>query len=81
MRKRFSNGGGGSVLKMSYFIPCYKIDDASHVADLFFKEVVRLYGIPKSIVSDCYTKFLSYFWKNLWKKLESKLLFSAKCHP
>jgi hypothetical protein len=26
-------------------------------------------------------KFLRYFWKVLWGKLETKLLFSNTCHP
>jgi hypothetical protein len=36
---------------------------------------------PRTIVSDCNVKFLNYFWKVLWEKLETKLLFSTTCHP
>ena len=44
-------------------------------------EIVRLHGVPRTIVSDYDTMFLSYFWKTLWGKLGTRLLFSTMCHP
>ena len=67
--------------KMAHFIPCHKTDDASNVADLFFKEIVRLHGMPRTIVLNKDAKFLSYFWKTLWVNLGTKLLVSTTCHP
>ena len=37
--------------------------------------------MPRTIVSARDVKFLSYFWKTLWCKLGTKLLFSTTCHP
>ncbi|KAF7801155.1 Transposon Ty3-I Gag-Pol polyprotein [Senna tora] len=43
--------------KMAHFIACSKTNDAVHVADLFFKEIVRLHGIPKTVGCHSSTSF------------------------
>ena len=68
-------------IKMTHFISCHKIDDTKHVVDLFLRKIVRLHGMPRTIISDRDVKFLSYFWKFLWSKLGTKLLFSTSSHP
>ena len=48
---------------------------------LILKEVMRLHGIPESIVSGWDTKFTSIFWKELHILMGSKLLMSTVFHP
>ena len=41
--------------------------DASNISNLFFKEVMRIHDLPRSLVADRDLKFMGHFWKTLWK--------------
>ncbi len=55
--------------KMSHFIPCKTTHDARNITNIFLEEVVRIRGLPWSIVADKDVKFMGNFWKK-WKRLE-----------
>ena len=65
---------------MANFIPSKKKLDAKHVANIFFKEIVRLHRLPKNIIFDKDNKFVGFFERILWKKMGTKLKFSSKFH-
>jgi hypothetical protein len=67
--------------KMEHFIPFHKTNDATHIANLIFREVVRLHGLHRSIVSERETKFVGQFWRTLWKRLRNFFSFSSSYHP
>src|ERR1051325_4161804 len=67
--------------KRAHFIPCTTDITAPGVAKLFFENIFRLHGLPKTIISDRDPKFTSKFWTALFKLLETKLAMSTAFHP
>lgn len=68
------------LAKVAHFIPMKSTDLASEVAHVLIREIVRLHGIPKKIVSDKDVKFTSRFWKELFARLGTDLAFNTTYH-
>jgi transposase InsO family protein len=67
--------------KMLHCIPTTTTVTARQLAKLFFNEIVRLHGVPSSIISDRDPRFTSSFWQQLWKQLGTRLAMSTAYHP
>ena len=62
-------------------IPCCQSIDSKTAAKLFFSEIVKIHGLPKSIISDRDPKFTSELWQNLFRSLGTTLKFTTAYHP
>ncbi|CAI7905998.1 unnamed protein product [Closterium sp. NIES-54] len=70
-----------AILTMAHFLPTSTTATAENVADLFFKEVVRLHGIPPVLISDHDSWFVGRFWQSLFNRLGTKIRLSTAYHP
>jgi Reverse transcriptase (RNA-dependent DNA polymerase)/RNase H-like domain found in reverse transcriptase/Integrase zinc binding domain/Chromo (CHRromatin Organisation MOdifier) domain/gag-polyprotein putative aspartyl protease len=69
------------LTKMSHLVPCLKTTTAPQFARMFLDYVIRLHGIPDSIVSDRGSIFTSQFWTALSKSLSLDKRLSTAFHP
>jgi hypothetical protein len=69
------------LTKVAHFIPVKTTFGGATLARIYLKEIVRLHGIPRKIVSDRGTQFTSKFWMSLQQALGTKLDFSTAYHP
>ena len=56
-------------------------DSVERLAQLYLREIVRLHGVPRTIVSDRDGRFTSRLWKCIQEGLGSRLDYSTAFHP
>ncbi|XP_039034121.1 uncharacterized protein LOC120170212, partial [Hibiscus syriacus] len=69
------------LTKSAHFLPVRTDFSMEKYAELYIREVIRLHGVPVSIVSDRDPRFTSRFWKSLHGALGTRLNFSTSFHP
>lgn len=69
------------LTKYAHFVPLKHPYIAAQVAQVFFSQIVKLHGIPRSIVSDRDRVFTSHFWQELFRLTGTTLQLSSAYHP
>jgi hypothetical protein len=69
------------LTKLAHFLPVKTTYSVKTYAELYIARILSLHGVPKIIVSDRGSQFVSRFWKELHNSLGTKLVHSSAYHP
>ena len=69
------------LTKSAHFLPVRSTYTAEHLARVYIQEVVRLHGIPVSIISDRGSQFTSSFWRSFQRELGTRVDLTTAFHP
>jgi hypothetical protein len=69
------------LTKVAHFILVRTTYGGDKLAKLYIDNILKLHGVPKSIVSDRGVQFVSKFWRSLHQALKTKLEFNSAYHP
>ena len=67
--------------KAAHFILVQSTYKTMQIKYIFMREMFRLHGIPKTVISDRDVKFTSTFWKALFIGLGTQINFNTVYHP
>ena len=70
--------------KLCWLITCRAMEsklNTTAIVQLFFDNVVQLYGVPWYILHICNLQFTAHFWHALWKTMGYKTVFAYAYHP
>lgn len=69
------------LTKFAHFIPVKLNYNSEKLAKIYVKKILRLHGVPASIIFDRGVLFTSKFWHKLHDELGIKLNLSTLFHP
>ena len=74
-------GDSGPVHEVSHFLAVRMTFTLERFFRLYIREIVRLHGVPVSIVLDRDPRFTTHFWKSFQKAMGTRLIMSTTFHP
>ncbi|KAL5842189.1 hypothetical protein ACOSQ3_012792 [Xanthoceras sorbifolium] len=69
------------LTKSAHFLSIRTDYSLDRLAELYIREIVKLLGVPASIISDRDPRFTSKFWNKFQEALGTRLSFSTTFHP
>ena len=69
------------LTKSTHFLPVRTDYTLDRLVELYIREIVRLHGVPVSIISDRDPRFTSRFWGSFQKAMGTRLHHSTAFHP
>jgi hypothetical protein len=69
------------LTKTAHFITVNSTNSAQDYAEIYLDRIVRLHGIPKTIISDRGPQFIACFWEQLHVNLGTRLIRISAYHP
>src|SRR5262245_20372142 len=69
------------LTKSAHFLPMSTTDSLETLSRLYVSEIVRLHGVPVSIVSDRDPRFTARLWRGLQTQMGTALHLSTAFHP
>jgi hypothetical protein len=69
------------LTKTAHFFPVHTSYTANKYAKIYLDQIIRLHGVPKTIISDRGAQFIARFWEQLQSSLGTKLIRSSAYHP
>jgi hypothetical protein len=69
------------LTKTAHFLPVHTTHKTEKYAEIYVDQIVRLHGIPKTIVSNRGAMFVARFWEQLQESLGTQVIRSSAYHP
>ena len=69
------------LTKSAHFLPMRMTDTMDKLVRMYMDNIIRMYGVPVSIVSDRDPRFVSKFWESFHRQFGTKVTLSTAFHP